>query len=371
MSRPGPGRRLLAIVIVCLVLPYALSPIYRFPVSRPFTGAYLWNPYEGARGRWLRANLHAHGRAWGGVTNGQQSDAEVIAAYRAAGYDIAGISDYQSIATTDTMPTVPLYEHGFNLGKHHQLAIGAQSVDWIDFPLWQGVHQKQYVINRLKQSSALVMLNHPAKLHSYTEEDLARLAGYDLIEVANGQVMAEERWDAALSSGHAVWGVGADDTHDVTDPDRTAVAWIMINADSTSRADLVNALRAGRSYTVSRTANTPTAGRLALASAVVKDGTLTLICLGEPATFSFVGQNGAIRGTVANAMSASYTFTPADTYIRTAVRGTQTVLFLNPVLRSDGFGPATPVAEVDPIWTWLLRFTIVAGCAAILWRVRR
>ena len=67
-------KRALAALIVCLVLPYALSPIYRFPVPQRFGGSRLWNPYSGGHGTWLRANFHAHGSAWGGLTNGAQPD---------------------------------------------------------------------------------------------------------------------------------------------------------------------------------------------------------------------------------------------------------------------------------------------------------
>src|SRR5262245_62871086 len=60
------GRRLLLIAIVAVVLPYAWSPVYRFPDAAPFTGSSLYNPYAGGGGAWKRANLHAHGNAWAG-----------------------------------------------------------------------------------------------------------------------------------------------------------------------------------------------------------------------------------------------------------------------------------------------------------------
>jgi hypothetical protein len=322
----------------------------------------LWNPYAGGHGTWLRANFHAHGRAWGGLTNGTQSDAEVIAAYRANGYDVAGVSDYQRIADS-SLQTIPVYEHGFNVSKHHQLAIGARYVDWLDFPFWQGVNQKQYIIERLKRSSELVAINHPSRLHSYTVDDVTRLTGYDLIELANGRVTTEDRWDAALSSGHAVWAIGGDDTHDVTDQARMAIAWNMIDAGP----QVIEALRAGRSYVVVRTTDQRTAGDLKLADASVDEGVLTVACEGPPATFVFVGQDGAVRKTVTGATSASYAFTPGDTYIRTVVRGPQTDLFLNPVLRTDGGNPPQMKAVPDGLWTIASRAAIIATCAVVIW----
>ncbi len=359
-------KRALAALIVCLALPYALSPIYRFPVPQRFGGSRLWNPYSGGHGTWLRANFHAHGSAWGGLTNGAQSDADVVAAYRASGYDVAGVSDYQRIAD-ESLQTMRVYEHGFNVGKHHQLAIGARYVDWFDFPLWQGTNQKQYIIDRMKRSSELVALNHPSRLHSYTVDDAQQLTGYDLIELANGRVTTQDRWDAALSSGRPVWAIGGDDTHDVTDPERMAVAWNMIDAATSSSADVIDALRAGRSYTVVRTVDEKTAGDLTLAAVRVDGADVTVTCNGPSSTFVFVGQNGATRKTVTGVTSASYTFADDDSYIRAVVHGPQTDLFLNPILRTDGGRAPMPVAVVDEVWTAATRAAIIAACVAVAW----
>jgi hypothetical protein len=359
-------KRALATLIVCLVLPYGLSPIYRFPIPRRFAGTQLVNPYAGGHGTWLRANFHAHGRAWGGLTNGAQSDADVIAAYRANGYDVAGVSDYQHIADA-SLHTMPLYEHGFNVGKHHQLAIGARYVDWTDFPFWQGTNQKQYIIDRMKRASELVAINHPSRLHSYTVDDVTQLTGYDLIELANGRVTTEDRWDAALSNGHLVWAIGGDDSHDVTDLNRMVVAWNMIDAATSSNPDVIDALRAGRSYTVVRTVDEKTAGDLTLGSVRVDGATLTVTCEGPPSTFVFVGQNGTIRHTVTGVTSASYAFAQDDTYIRTVVHGPRTDLYLNPILRTDDGRVPMPVAVVDEVWTASTRAAIIAVCVVVAW----
>ena len=57
---------------------------------------------------------------------------------------------------------MPLYEHGYNITKEHQLAIGARRVEWLDFPIWTWLHQKQFILNRVAQTSDLVAINHPA-----------------------------------------------------------------------------------------------------------------------------------------------------------------------------------------------------------------
>ena len=67
-------------------------------MPQPFAGASLWNPYAHLAGTWQKANLHAHGHAWAGMTNGKQTDEEVVRAYKQRGYAVAGVSNYASIA---------------------------------------------------------------------------------------------------------------------------------------------------------------------------------------------------------------------------------------------------------------------------------
>jgi hypothetical protein len=91
------------------------------------------------------------------------------------------VSDYHWIAAQHGIDTLPLYEHGYNIAKGHQLAIGAHSVEWLDFPIWQGRDQKQYIIDRVGAAADLVALNHPNT--AYSEDDLRDLTSYQLLEV--------------------------------------------------------------------------------------------------------------------------------------------------------------------------------------------
>jgi hypothetical protein len=345
----------LLVVLVSMALPYACSPVYRFTDPNPFAGAHLHNPYASLTGRWHRANLHAHGIAWGGITSGRQPSRDVVRTYRALGYDVAGISNYHQIAAFPDIDTIPIYEHGYNISKRHQLAIGARRVDWFDFPLWQGLSHEQFIIDRLGETADLVTIVHPHTRGAYTLDDLRRLTRYHLVEIINGPFRSEQPWDAALSSGHAVWAVGSDDTHDTSDPRRTAAAWTMIDAHSASSIEIVASLKAGRSYAVARNGDVPTTIDLALERVEVVDDTLVVTAQGAPAIFTFVGQNGAVRKVVKDVTSASYTLDGHDTYIRTIVRSPQTTLYLNPVLRHGGRGIQTPPATIDALQTWTLR----------------
>jgi hypothetical protein len=362
-------RRLLTSVLAAAVLlpviPYAWAPVYQFQEAAPFAGRELFNPYASLVGRWQRANLHAHGRAWSGFTNGRQADEQVAMRYRQLGYDVPGVSDYQRIASLNGVATIPLYEHGFNIGKHHQLAIGAHSVTWFDFPLWQSTSHQQYVIDRVAATADLVALAHPDSRFAYSLENLRQLTGYQLIEVANGPFASDASWDTVLSSGHPVWGLGNDDTHDLDDPRRTAGAWNMIDAASATTGDIVAALRAGRSYAVMRTGAIDAANVTTLTGVTVNDQTVTVTCAGAASTISFIGQNGVVRQTVKEANTAAYTFSASDTYVRTVIESPQTVLYLNPVIRYDGSALPVPAASLDLAGTWAGRIGFVLGCVAL------
>ena len=362
-------KRTAALLIIVAALPYLVVPVYRFPLPQKFRGATLWNPYADMSATWQLANLHAHGRAWGGLTNGRQPDADVVRAYEQRGYTVAGISDYQRIAALHGVPTIPIYEHGYNLAKRHQLAIGARRVDWFDVPLWQSVSQTQYVVDRLKQTADLVAIAHP--LTGYKPDDLRKLTGYQLFEVVNGPFWADSLWDAALSSGHPVWAIANDDTHDVTDRRRMEVAWTMIDAPSANAADVIAALRAGRMYAVSAPTGRAVPPEAALARVDLNGTTLEVASEGSPATYAFIGQGGVVRKKVEWTRSATYSLTPDDSYIRTEIRTRNQAIFLNPIVRYDGVSlePRAPMPNVAGTWTQ--RVLILVACLAIvpvLWK---
>jgi hypothetical protein len=362
--------RAVATVAALLALPYGCTQFYTFPPPRPFSGASVYNPYGGRHPNWLRANLHAHGVAWGGLTSGRQPAGRVVRRYRDLGYQIPGISNYQQITTTDTS-TVPLYEHGFNIGKHHQIAIGAHRVTWFDFPLWQTSVHKQLVIDRVAATTDLVAIAHPTARFPYSPADLRRLTGYHFLEIANGQVVDEDSWDMALSAGRVVWALGNDDTHDISDPQRTAVAWTMIDAPSANPGDVIDALRAGRSYAVARRNNSASNIDTSLADVTLQGNALEVTIAGDPSTFLFIGQDGGQRGVVRNATRARYEFSREDTYVRTVIRSPRTWMFLNPILRYDGTALPAPAATAQVGITWIARGIVIGGIAAAVFRWRR
>lgn len=355
------GRGFALAVLALVVFHVVGPPQYEFPPPVPFHGDRWYDPYAGDGGVWLRANFHAHGRAWGGLTFGEQDATEVWRRYRDQGYDIYAVSNYQTLASPDAADpgAVPAYEHGFGIGARHQTVIGAKRVSWYEYLLYQGVRQKQAVLDHLRPGSELLVLNHPDRLESYTLEDMVQLTGYDALEVRSKYADADAYWDAALSAGRPVWGFVADDSHDLDRPSNMGIGWLMVRADASTPRAALDAIRAGRFYGVwTRERERPNR----LDSFRLRDGEIEVRCADPADAIRFVGQGGTLLASLPATSIATYRMRPEDTYVRTEVVTGTTTLFLNPVFRTTGDPLAHQPARPAPLATWATR----AGGLAVL-----
>jgi len=354
-------------------LPFTMQREYTFPAPRPFAGPALYNPYAAASGTWFRVNFHAHAHAWWGLTDGHQPDADVIRHYRQLGYDVAALSNYEHISRglgSDSL-SLPVYEHGYNMDKVHQLVIGARRVEWFDFPWHQSLADKQYVLDLLHGSGELVAVAHPELHERRGGTDFRYLTNYDLMEVRTHSGVATAEWDTALTTGHAVWALADDDTHDVTDTADTGHSWNMVNAASLRPADIIAALRVGHTYGVE---GDHSGSDVRLASLVLRGDTLVVKCVGVPARFTFIGAGGVVLATVAHADTARFVM-PADApYVRTEVTSARATLYLNPVVRYDGVAlarlAAVPVAHAPGQLAGLIALAVLMP-TYIVWRRQR
>ena len=360
-----PG--LLALLFLVSLL-YATAPLYLFAESRPFVGRRWYNPYGDlqATGRWQQASFHAHSAAWGGATNGGQTAEQVAGAYADMRYDIVGISNYHSMSMAERTGTFPVYEQGWNVHKSHRLAIGGDAVVWRDYPLGQTVHHKQDIIHRIGLTGAVVVLAHPAIREGHSVADLRQLSGYDALEVLNHFVPpATTEWDAALSSGRAVWAIASDDSHDIHGAGETGVNWTLVHTPSSGTEAVRLAIRAGRTIGVRGAGGR---AHLTFVSQRVVGDTLEVRVRGPVGHVEFIGQGGAPRAarvtdslgvTIARAVAE-----PHDGYLRATVTGAgvgaNELLLLNPAVRWDGVILGATMATVDRPRTAALRW--IACC---------
>jgi hypothetical protein len=348
--------RVLSIAAIAVALFHvAWPPIYSFPEPTSFAGAHWYDPYRGTAGPWLRANFHAHSRTWCGIVGGELTLPDLRGRYQKLGYDVIGISDYQSIAEPDGADAayIPVYEHGFGLTQQHQTVMGPSSVSWFEFPLLQGLRQKQYVIDRLAPTASVLVLNHPNKYASYTCDDFRRLTGYTGIEIASRYAAGAQEWDAALSAGRPVWGFCSDDSHDPDSEYQIDVGWIMIRAERTHDA-IVRALQRGAFYGVNAKSKRPP-------NAIVScglDGDVLRVRCAEPAELVRFCSNRGLVEVAHDTDVAEYRVEPGDAYVRAEVVNRNTCLYSNPILRCESSGddpPAGPVATVDTMRTAIVR----------------
>ncbi len=360
-------RGLAVFVVSVLLLPYVVVPVYAPLAPTPFRGSSLVNPYAGIGNTWQRANFHAHSHAWAGITSGHETPDAVHAAYAASGYDVIGLSNYHQITrvASDTA-FLPVYEHGFSIRKAHQLVIGAREVTAIDFPLWQTTQAKQFLIAQLRDDSALTVIAHPYLRNGYGQSELARLSGYDLLEVRSHWNDASVWWDSVLTAGNAVYGIGNDDSHDVRKPGEVGVVWTMVHASDTKAPTVLAALRRGAMYVVAGVRDSSPA---ALRDVTVSGDTIRARFDRPMASLRVIADGGVVRDSTGNTADVTYVMRGDDHYTRIVASDAAGTIYLNPVIRGDGALGARGVPPVRPLASLIARSAALAlwlGSVALL-----
>ncbi|NIJ54533.1 hypothetical protein [Dyadobacter arcticus] len=361
-------------ILWLLVSQYLLCARFQFDDPIPFEGPVLFNPYDSINaGDWVKCNFHAHSRAWEGVTNGHGTAEEVHEAYKALNYGVHCVSNYHHIDTTHSSDPgyISAYEHGYNINKTHQLVLGSENVQWLDYLFPQSVHNKQHVLKHLSESGRVVILNHPALKNGYTAEDLSQVSGYDCMEVLSPSVISTKQWDAALSSGKKVFIVGDDDTHNAPAKKRLGEMCTVVNVPDRSADHVLNALKTGRSYGVVIGAG-QSPDSLPLVKSFDVNGDSVFIVTSKPAReVTLTGQNGKILASGNHTDKINFKVSPDDHYARATFKYENgTALYLNPVFFVSKSGYRKLGAYEDGGETTIFRALgvgVLALWALIIW----
>lgn len=344
--------------LILLVLPllgisylvidqYLLCPTSQFPSTKPFTGEHIYNPYQHIDSVDIAvANFHSHTKVWKGLTNGKGNGSDIWRRYDSLGYTFHAVSQYFNIDTFNQNAGnyIPVYEHGINLKKTHQLVIGAKSIVWKDYIFPQTIHNKQHIINKIAEDpNVLIVLNHPNMLNGYVNEDFEKLFNYDFIEVLNPQAQSFSQWDAALSSGHPVFGLADDDVHNVFENQLLGRFYNIIYASKANRYGLVTSLKEGNHLLVWAPEKNESlidkrtkidANKKLLKSVTVHDDVINLRFSTMIDTVKLFGQHGKLLDVQNMTTKVSYRFLPSDTYVRTEmIKNDGTRIFMNPFFR--------------------------------------
>ena len=361
---------LLGLLIGYWLFVYLITPRYQFREGRPFHGEYLYNPYQDMDpDAWKQYNFHCHSRKHFGITNGRLSkEKDIDSIYEALGYDHYGISDYMHINThrSEQPGYIPAYEHGYGFfRKIHQLCIGADGLVWMDYPFAQNLDMKQHMLNVLQQHTRFAVPAHPSFTKGYKITDMRYLSGYRLLEVCNPYGMGFEHWDAALSTGHRVYGIGDDDTHNVLNPNEVGRFFTMINTTDPAPDSVFAALEKGCAYAVDfhiyynkpfelkveRMHELPHLTRCEL----VGDTLIIETSAHNIQIAEFIGQDGKVLQHDERVKQARYVIQPEDTYVRVWLQlPNLTFFYLNPITRHTAAVPDDQVtAEINTTLTAL------------------
>lgn len=211
-------------------------------------------------GRFYRGNLHTHSTR----SDGTLPPGEVIAAYRAQGYDFLVLTDhflerfgFPIVDTREwrvegftTLLGAELHGPAIEVGERwHILAVGLP----LDFAPARPDETGPALAARAAEAGAFVGLAHPA-WYSLTLDDALKLEAAHAVEVYNETCANDndrgESWHLAemlLARGRRVLAYAADDAHFTARPD-TFGGWVQVRAASLDPDALLAALKAGHFY---------------------------------------------------------------------------------------------------------------------------
>jgi histidinol phosphatase-like PHP family hydrolase len=212
-------------------------------------------------GRWFKGNLHTHSDRSDGVAPPEQ----VVAAYRAAGYDFLVLTDHFEARwgwrVTDTSAA---RDAAFTTLLGAELSSADwddESVFWVNaiglpanFPAPGDGEPHEALIARAAQAGAYTVLLHPG-LTNFLDFDRLPAEHLHAVETYNHNAahswpdQAEGRYavDALLARGHRLHVTVGDDAHWLHRRDRFG-AWVQVRAEALAPEALLDALKAGAYY---------------------------------------------------------------------------------------------------------------------------
>ena len=381
------------LVLVGVFIASNISPVYDFDGPAPFSGESIYNPYsdlDTALG-WSRTNLHTHTHAVKWFNECEFYPDSVLAFYERYGYDLVTFSNHMELTgyPGDSSREVRVYEHGWNLAKHHNLVFNPAKVHYWDMALPLFRSQKQFKIDRLGKDADFVFFNHPDRTNFTDDDDMVCLTGYRLTEAVCGFSYDDtycHKWDVALSAGHYVPSAISDDLHKPRRSDKIARRCTFLNISRPYYADIRDALLKGRFYSmylpdfgngdlsVKEAANRS----LAEITDIGMRGDTVFMKLSRPAVrVETIGQGGEVLKTLCDTSVTDFVFRPEDTYVRLTARfADSTVIFTNPFARWDGTSVSgTPYEDfghsVDIPLTILFSLLLLAAVAGVLYLIRK
>lgn len=358
--------RVAAFALAAIALQHATVPVHEFAPLTPFHGPEWSTPYREAPPDWQRVNLHSHPeRKWWGALD-DASEQAIVDEYERLGFAAVAITDYMGrrSPTPGAATLLHGYEHGYGWRKWHQLCFGGDAVEWLDYPLYQGIDEKQHVLDRLAARHDFIVLAHPALLDAYSLDDMRALHGYDAIEILSPYADSVAHWDAALSAGRRVGAIATDDLHGLSRRRcHTRYSTFVDAADRSSEA-LFAALRAGR-MTCAVTCEEPPPFQLARHA--IRAGRLEVTFTAPVDRIDFLGREGRLLQSTGPGCSASFELPADEPYVRVEATHREMRLLANAAVRTTGAAAPLAAASLQPVATVTRAAALLLLAALLGW----
>jgi len=226
--------------------------------------------------RWWKGNTHTHTIN----SDGDSAPDAAVRWYKEHGYNFLVLSDH-TYADRGAMTPVEGLNGVFALPGGFLLIPGVEVTDRVENAqvhlIGVGVRETvraqggktrveamQADARAIRAAGGVPHVNHPNWVWSLTAQDLLEAGDVKHFELMNGHSgvnnfggggtpSTEEMWDAVLSAGRVLYGLGADDAHDfkgefASNKQNPGRAWVMVRAVELSREEILAALERGDFY---------------------------------------------------------------------------------------------------------------------------
>lgn len=321
---------------------------------------------------WYKGNTHCHST----ITDGDSAPFKVVKAYHDHGYNFLLLTDHNFLVPHDTIKKPENLRKDFIMIPGEELT-DKKSVHTTAFniseyvPFYGDKNEATNHSDRIKEIIAAVeapsnlsktdllqlhvdgtlkaggipFLNHPNFSEGLQVSDILPVSNLHHIEIYNGHpsvanwgkeghISVEAKWDEILSSGMRMYGVAADDMHDLNTGKYKDAGlfrgWIMVNSKELSPRAIHNSILKGEFYATNS---------VILSTCLINkkecfieidlkqtqkeleesDGIARIDYTGtEGYTIEFIGNNGRILA-VSKDTKASYKPQKADKYVRARI----------------------------------------------------
>ena len=250
-----------------------------------------------------KGNLHSHTTE----SDGSQSPADVMTAYKNRGYQFNSITDHNVITNNplvDGILFIPGIESNA-IGHFYYHINRIMPGTATDF------NSPQEVLDTASNERSFVYINHP--VDELNERDISSIRHYYGVEVWNSYYdsiknsLSEITIDKLLTNGLRFYLMAGDDLHDTT-LIKYFTAATYVFADTLNVTNIVNNLKKGNFYS---------SNGAQISSISVNENNKTIfISVPDTSTIRFIGKDGRVYGNYTNVLNSSYTIVGDEKYIR-------------------------------------------------------